>query len=58
MTNYSCTVCKREVLETDQGISCNHCKKWVHHKCNELSDPDFSVCKTTMISGIALNVCL
>ena len=41
MTNYPCSVCEKEVLETDKGIGCDHCKKWVHHKCNELSDFDF-----------------
>ena len=41
MTNYSCNVCEKEVLETDKGIGCVNCKKWVHYKWNELSDFDF-----------------
>ena len=41
MTNYTCSVCEKEVLETDKGVGCDHCKKWVHHRCNELSDFDF-----------------
>ena len=41
MTNYPCSVFEKEVLETAKGIGCDHCKKWVHHKCNELSDFDF-----------------
>ena len=41
MTNYPCSVFEKEVLETAKGIGCDHCKKWVHHKYNELSDFDF-----------------
>ena len=41
MTNYPCSVCEKEVLETDKGTSYVHCKKWVHYKWNELSDFDF-----------------
>ena len=40
MTNYPCSVCEKEVLETDKGIGWDHCKKCVHYKCNE-SDFDF-----------------
>ena len=41
MINYPCSVCEKEVLKTDKRIGCNLCKKWVHHKCKELSDFDF-----------------
>ena len=40
MTNYPCSVCEKEVLETDKGIGSDHCTKWVQDKCNELSDFD------------------
>ena len=30
-----------EVLDTNKGTGCDHRKKWVHHKCNELSNSDF-----------------
>ena len=38
MTNYPCSVCEKEILETDKGIDRDHCKKWINHNCNELSD--------------------
>ena len=41
MTNYPCSVCEKEVLETDRGVGCDRCKKWVHHKYNELSNFNF-----------------
>ena len=41
MTNDPCSVCEKEVLETEKGVSCDHCKKWFHQKYNELSDFDF-----------------
>ena len=41
MNNDLCSVCEKEIFETDKGIGCDHSKKWIHHKCNELSDFDF-----------------
>ena len=35
MTNYPCSVCEKEALETDKEIGFGHCK------CNDLSDFDF-----------------
>ena len=31
---------RKYVLEIDKGISFDHCKKWIYHKCKELSDFD------------------
>ena len=41
MINYPYSFNEKEVLETDKGIGYDHCEKWNHHKCNELSDFDF-----------------
>ena len=41
MTNHPCSVFEKEASETVKGIGCDDCKKWFHHKCNELSDFDF-----------------
>ena len=41
MTNYPCSVCEKEALQTDKEIGFGHCKKQVHCKCNDLSDFDF-----------------
>ena len=41
--DFTCSVYEKEVLETDKGIGCDHCKNWTHHKCNELSDFHFYV---------------
>ena len=41
MTNYTCSVSGKEVLETGKGIGCDRCKKLVPHKCNELSNFNF-----------------
>ena len=32
MTSDPCSVCEKEVLETEKGVSSDHCKKWVHQK--------------------------
>ena len=57
MTNYPCTVSEKEVFEADKGIGCDHCMKWVHYKCNELSYFVFEYLQIK-ISGIASNVYL
>ena len=41
MTNYTCSVSGKEVLETGKGIGCDRFKKLVPHKCNELSNFNF-----------------
>ena len=58
MTNYPCSVCEKEALETDKEIGFGHCKKWVHCKCNDLSDFDFKYLQITKIFSIVLNVYL
>ena len=58
MTNYSCSVCEKELLETGKRIGCDHYKKWIYQKCNELSDSDFKYLQNNKIYGIALNVYL
>lgn len=41
MTNFSCYVFEKDVLGTEKGIASDHCMRWFHHKCNQLSDFDF-----------------
>ena len=40
---YTCKICKKEVFIYDKGICCHHCNHWIHHKCNPLSDIDYTI---------------
>ena len=37
---------KKIVVNQRKTICCDHCKQWVHIKCNNLNDPDYNLLKS------------
>ena len=49
MDCYLCSVCKKNVLNQDKAICCDHCyhcNQWVHIKCNNLNEINYSILKS------------
>ena len=36
-----CGICHKNVKETDKGILCSNCNKWIHIKCNNTSTLEY-----------------
>ena len=39
---YPCIVCDKPVKTNQKGIECNTCNKWVHLKCTNLTQPQYT----------------
>ena len=46
MKHYPYAVCKESVLNQHKAICFDHCNHWVHIKCNDLNDLDYSLLKS------------
>ena len=40
-TKYPCAACNKNISENCDSIECDTCSKWIHKKCNKLSNADF-----------------
>ena len=56
---FPCGVCDRAVKNTDKGISCDHCSRWIHTNCVGMSDAAYNIlCNQTSFSWICCHCAL
>ena len=41
MTSYPCSMCHKEVLDDDAGLSCDTCGDWCHVDCGDIDDHQY-----------------
>ena len=40
-THFSCGVCNKKI--NNKAVFCDQCKKWIHSKCNNISDSEYKI---------------
>ena len=40
-THFSCGVCNKKI--NNKAVFCDQCKKWIHSKCNTISDSEYKI---------------
>ena len=53
---FSCRICAKNAHDKDKAVQCDLCELWIHIKCNNHNDLDYSIFKTVMNPGTASNV--